>query len=124
MASYAQDVSATPIGTYHADSLKTTRDTVDVAFRADLGIGYHTITCYTSTGTDTVKIYTKSLDAGYWVQHGVVDASDNSDATQIIISTTPKEFIIYDVQPGSIRITSPGTTAAVFYFTVGVKGVR
>ena len=118
---FAQDTTAVPAGNFYADSLKSSsypttvgngsaRDTLDVQFSSAVRPGYYSISLYTSTGTDTVNVYTYSPNRSFWVKHGMVDLSDNSDVTQIIITTTAKEFVVLDREPVKIRLTTADHT--------------
>ena len=126
-AAMAQDVDTLLLRSSYKDTLSATGaiDTVDVAIRSDeLRLDFHSIVCWTPSGTDTVKVYTLALDGTTWVQVGLTDLSSGSDVTQIIITTAAKEFQILDPRPIKVRLIDPtslGGDAVDVIFIVGGK---
>lgn len=112
----AQDIDVHPETPYYNNTLTATRDTIDITFdRVDAilkkAIQSYTFTAYTTTGIDTVKIYTLSLDATIWVYKST-----------IIVTTTPIETDIDDPQPYTIRLITNDSTANTV-FVVAAKNV-
>jgi hypothetical protein len=118
--SMAQDVTAKTDFVY-SDSLKTTHDSVSVQFQSPNAIGYYTVTAWTDSGTDTVQVYTQVRGGTVWVQHGLVDMAGNGNVTQMVVTTTPKEWAILDSSPQKVMLYSAGTTAIITRFTVAGK---
>lgn len=120
---FAQDVTKIVTKPFYHDSLTVTRDTIDVHMPDYLGIISVSISCYSNAGTDTIKVYTKSLDGLIWCQQRVTDVIADSTSTQIIVGTTPKEYYLtYDVQPTLIRLIMPDAVlASKIYFTINGK---
>jgi hypothetical protein len=116
----AQDTSVVVTKSFYADSLKTTHDTIDV-YVGGMSASYYTITVYTDAGTDTVLVYTSIPGGNTRVQHSLVDMTDRSTVTQIVATTTAKEYAILDTRPGIIRVYSPGTTSVITRFVIGGK---
>lgn len=123
----SQDVDATvALGVnFYRNTLTATLDTVDVTFTspASQGIGYYTVVAY-STGDDTAQVWILSNDGLTWTQQGMVDLSDNSNDTQIIATTTSKEFVLYDVTPRKIRLITTDHSAALTFILGGKRVFR
>lgn len=109
--SFGQDVTTTMgWGTNSfRDTLTATIDSIKVN-----GVGggvVYTITAYTTTGTDTVNVY--SLPMGYtvWAQKSLTDLVSGDLVTQIIVTTTPKEYIVSDPNLVSMLLVTPDGSA-------------
>jgi hypothetical protein len=109
---FAQDVVGQPTGNYYKDTLTTTIDTIDVLFNDYLPKDTYTLTAYTTTGTDTVLVYTQSLDMTTWVYK-----------TEFVITTTPVEYGIDDPQPNKIRLITADVSASCVFILAGKVGV-
>lgn len=119
---FGQDVYETPNVPYYHDTLTVALDTMDVSFSDTKGIVYVSVSCYTTTGTDTVYVYTQSMDGLIWAQQSVLDNVADTSAAFIIISTTPKEFtIINDSQPWKVRLVSTSNDGSTTVFTLNGK---
>jgi hypothetical protein len=120
---FAQDTTVIVTRNYYHDSLTVTRDTVDIQLPDYLGIVYVSISCYGTSGVDTIQVYTKSLDNWLWCQQRVTDVINDSTSTYIIVNATAKEYYItHDVQPRYIRFIMPDAVlASKIYFTVNGK---
>jgi hypothetical protein len=118
----AQDTTvALPYQISYRDSLVTTHDTVDVVFGHDNYHQKYTITAWTDSGTDTLKIYTETNDAYKWVQEGLVDLSSNASVASAALTSAAKEFEILDVQPLAIRITTTSYDGSKTRFIISGK---
>jgi hypothetical protein len=107
----SQNIYTAPTNTWYHDTLTTTIDTIDVALSDTKGIKYVTVSCYTTTGTDTLYVYTKSMDNLIWVK----------ELTPEIITTTAQEFMIYNPQPWLLRLITPDVSANIVFTVNGKK---
>lgn len=116
----AQDKTAS-MGAFYADSLKTatSRDTVDVMVASPTAYSYYTITAYTAADADTAKVWTLSRDNNVWSQHALIDMNSGNTVTQIVGSTTAKEFIVYDSMPVKIRLITSDHAASIYFVVAG-----
>ena len=119
----AQDVNVNVSAKFYRDTLTTTKDTIDVNLLYPERFNRRTITALTTTDTDTINIYTKSWDNQLWIQQGLIDLSDNSNKTNIIITTISKEFLINDPEPYRIRLIAVGVSTSCIIIVTG-KYVR
>jgi len=117
----AQDKSAFPTVAFYADSLASTRDTVDVSLRSDLGFDFYQITTY-STNADTLTVWVQSDDAARFVQRGVVNLATGATAATIITSSTAVDFAILG-GTGKVRFMSPALPNTIYFTISGKKGV-
>lgn len=109
---------------FYADTLTASRDTIDVRFLNEAHmLNYFVITAYTTTGTDTIDVYTKSTDQRIFSQVALTDLNAGSAVARIIITTTPKEYFIPDPDPVRIRLVCPDVSASIV-FTLGGKHKR
>ena len=116
----AQDVSVqVGASTFYRDTLTTSIDTVDVNFSNNYS--YHTLLAFTLSGADTVQIYALSLDGTTWSRHSAVDATDGTNVTQIVASTTPKEYVLFDTKPQTVRLISTSNDGSSTVFVLGTK---
>ena len=115
----AQDVTSN-LGwgtTTFRDTLTSTIDTIDVKFRAG---DYFTISVV-SSGTDTIYVFTRTDGAnGLWSRKAILDLSTNSVVTEIIATTTTKEYLILEPPSQWIRLVTPDASAASI-FTLTAK---
>lgn len=89
-------------GGVKADSLKSTRKIVTV--KTDYAYNSRfTIAIKTTSGIDTVYVTTISRDSVYSTSKVVIDMSTGSPVNPIIVTTTAKEYLIYD--PSVIKVT-------------------
>jgi sulfur transfer complex TusBCD TusB component (DsrH family) len=86
-------------------------------------IVYVSISCYGTSGVDSIQVYTKSLDDWLWCQQRVTDVIADTTSKQIIVNATPKEYYItHDTQARYIRLIMPDVVlASKIYFTVNGK---
>ena len=118
---WSQDLSVIEDNTpYYHDTLTATIDTIDIAFSDLIPQSYITISCYTTTGTDTIDVYNQSLDGLIWSKVGVNDLTIDTVSTQIIITTTPKEYQILSPNVFKTRLITPDHSASIV-FTVNAK---
>jgi hypothetical protein len=115
----SNNVSVTPYVPFYRDTLTTSLDTMDIKFQS--GFDYYTISVYTTTGTDTVNVYSKGEgDYAFYVQKALIDLTNNNLVTQIIVSTTPKEYLLQDPGTMYLRLITPDASANTV-FTVNAK---
>lgn len=120
----AQDVSALPNGRFYADTLTATVDTVDVGFNDVWGITDVTVSIY-SASVDTVTASVLSYDGQIWTQTYLTDLSSGSDVTQMVVGTTPKEFLIVNPHAWIIRLmTTDAEAGAIFCIQGKTYGSR
>lgn len=116
---FGQDVNTTVYNSYYHDTLTTTIDTMQIKFQS--GFDYYTISVYTTTGTDTINVYSKGEgNFGIWTQKALIDLSTNSVVPQIIITTTPKEYLLQDPSTMWLQIITPDVSASSI-FTINAK---
>lgn len=107
-------------GGYYADTLKAGKN--DFIITPDYSIKTpYTVTAYTASGTDTVtvKTYGRDLDSLKQSQKVMIDLTTGAPVQSIIISTTPKEYYIYDPFIFKLRLTTTGSN--ITFFTVSRK---
>lgn len=86
-----------------ADTLKSTEKTFKI--KPDYSIGSKfTITAQTISGTDTLFVETASRDTLYYTPKILIDLNTGSPVSSIIITTTAKEYLIYDPQVYKIKL--------------------
>ncbi len=120
----SQNIFATPSTPFYHDTLTATIDTIDISLPDLHDIVYTSISCYTISGTDTFTVYSKSIDDIIWCKQPVLDMIEDTTLAEIIITTTPKEFQLYDPQPWKIRLVCPDHTAnTVFTFNGKKEGL-
>jgi hypothetical protein len=116
---FGQDVNTTVNTSFYRDTLTTTIDTVQLKFQS--GFDYYTVSIYTTTGTDTVNVYSKGEgNYGLWTQKALIDLTTNSIVSQIIITTTAKEYLLQDPGTMWLRLITPDVSASAI-FTVNAK---
>lgn len=89
----------------------------------------YTVTLWTTTGTDTVKIatrtpYQNSTHTGTFTDKAVKDMTSDSIVTvtqKIIVTTTAKEYLIYDPDCYAIKVYAGSGTHANTVFVVSGK---
>ncbi len=123
---FAQDITIYPEVPYYHNTLTASNDTIDVSFShlAALdknSITDYTISIYTSAGADTVKVYSLSADDLIWCQQSTWDLLADTTSQFIIVSTTPKEYLISDSAPNIVRIISTSNDASTTIFTIQGK---
>ena len=115
---FGQDVNTNVYTTFYRDTLTATIDTVQLKFQ--LGFDYFTISIY-SSGTDTVHVYTKGEgDYGLWTRKALIDLSNSSVVTEIIATSTVKEYLIQDPSTMWLRLITPDGSAGAI-FTINAK---
>ena len=118
---FAQDLSVIESSDrYYRDTLTATIDTVDIAFSDLIPQTYITVSCYTTTGTDTIDVYNQSLDGIMWTKVGLTDLTVDTVSTQIIITTTPKEYQVLSPQVYKTRLITTDHSASIV-FTINAK---
>jgi hypothetical protein len=122
--SFSQDLNRFPSKLYQKDTLTTAVDTLDVSFNSDLYIKDYIITARTLAGADTVQVWLLAQDALTWVQQGVVGLADLADGTQIIVSTTAKDYLIADSLPTKIRLISTSNDGSSTVVIVAGRAYR
>jgi hypothetical protein len=107
---------------FSRDTLTASVDTADIA-TGQAGVNYSrwVIQIYTTTGTDTINVYTKSNDGKYWIQRSLQDQIDNSITSNIIASTTAKEYTVLDSKISTIRLVSASDDASTTVFIVSAE---
>ena len=115
---FGQDVNTNVYTTFYRDTLTATIDTVQLKFQ--LGFDYFTISIY-SSGTDTVHVYTKGEgDYGLWTRKALIDLSSSSVVTEIVATSTVKEYLIQDPSTMWLRLITPDGSAGAI-FTINAK---
>ncbi len=100
---------------FYKDTLTTAIDTIDVSFYEKYE--YYTISCYTTTGTDTIDVYVNQEgDGSFYTKNGLIDLTSNSAVARIIITTTPKQFQLLCPNPKTIRLITPDVSASAVFF--------
>ena len=106
-SSYAGDIDTVVTSRNHfQDTLTATIDTVDVSFdNSGEGLNHFSFTVFSTTGADTIDVYTQSADGLNWVKIGMMNLTSGSATalTQILSSTTPSLYEILDPSPLKIR---------------------
>jgi len=88
-------VTVTMLNGVKADSLKSTRKIVTV--KTDYAYNSRfTVAIKTVSGIDTVYCTTISRDSVYNTSKVLIDLSTGSPVSSMIVTTTPKEYLIYD----------------------------
>jgi hypothetical protein len=101
--------------TFYKDTLTTSIDTIDVSFYDKYE--YYTISCYTTTGTDTIDVYVNQEgDGSFYTKNGLRDLTADTVVSRIIITTTPKQFQLLCPNPKTIRLISPDTSSSTVFF--------
>jgi hypothetical protein len=121
---FGQDVSTTlSYQEFYVDTMTATIDTIDITISAYNQERFNewTVAVYSLNDVDTIIVCTRSKDNTFWIQQSLTDLSSGSAVTQIITSTTPKEFLISDPQPKKIRLIIPDVTATGDYIVVSGK---
>jgi len=121
---FAQDATWTPSVPFQQDTLTETADTLDFVLTNFRGSDFYSVVAYTTTGTDSAQIFTLSANSAVWIQQGVIDLSANTTATQIIATTTPKEWVLLDPDPKKIRLTTEDASASMVIILAGKKGAK
>jgi hypothetical protein len=131
---FAQDTTATPVGNFYVDSLKSAaypattgngspRDTVDVVVSSMAEIDYYNVSVY-STSADTLVVSALSSGSSQWVQHSVVSLATGATVTSMVTSTTTVDYVVAGgSEISKLRFTSPGTTNAIYFVVSGRKGL-
>jgi hypothetical protein len=116
LSAFAGDIDTVGVKYYYQDTLTATLDTMDIAFTNPERFSDYSIQIYATSGADTINVYTLSKDGNFWTQVAMTDLSSGSAVTQIITSTTPKEFVLLDPQPNKIRLicADAGSASSVF----------
>lgn len=119
---FSQDTTVIATRAYHVDSLTTTKDTIDVAFRWDeMGFEGYTVVIYTSSGADTVNVYKQAIDGSRFVQMGLVNLASGAMVTAIPVTTSPVEYLIYGGESAKVRLISNSNDGSITRFILGGK---
>lgn len=110
-----------PFAVYSTDTLTTSIDTADVFFANSDKYSYQTLFIATLSGADTVTVWEQSLDTLSYSQVSLVDKSSGSSVTSIPVSTTPKEYIVFDGWKQKIRLISSSNDGSSTRFILGIK---
>jgi hypothetical protein len=117
----AQDVS-TSIGSlgYYTNTMTATVDSIQL--NTSMGnqkkADYYTIVA-TATGADTIDVYTLAANGTTWVKGSLIDLSTNTAVTQIIASTTSKEFLVNNPRPSNILLLCTDASASIAIVVAG-----
>lgn len=119
---YAQDLVVFPKAYYYHDTLNAVIDTVDIGFSDDIGRPIRTISAATTTGTDTLEVYSRTLDDRFWVRQSLYDISGTMDTTitEIIVTTEPKEYLVNGYEHWNIRLIMRNRNTGIL-FTIAAK---
>jgi hypothetical protein len=96
-------VNRTMSSGYCADTLKAGQTTVNVLTDYPYNAQF-TISIKTTSGTDTVYVSTISRDSSQTSRKACIDLSNGSPVTFLTVTTTPKEYLIYDPQIYKIKL--------------------
>lgn len=110
-----------PFALYSVDSLTTSIDSAYISFPNPSKWSYHTLYIATLSGADTVTVWEQSSDTLTYSQVSLVDKSSGSTVTSIPVSTTPKEYIIFDSWKQKIGILSSSNDGSVTRFILSIK---
>jgi hypothetical protein len=113
----AQDVIVTPNGLLYSDTLTETIDSIQVHFPVS-ALEFVTVTVYTTTGADTVTIWTRPF-GGLLTQKAAMDLSVGTYVTQLIVSTTPKEYEILTDFKDEIELRTSDVSASIVFILAG-----
>jgi hypothetical protein len=111
-----------PGKTYARDTLTAAVDTADIS-TASAGENFQrwTIQVYTTTGTDTLSVFTKSRDNGFWIQRSLTSMAAGTVVTTIPVTTTPTEFIIIDSEVKFVRLITASDDESTTVFIIDGK---
>jgi hypothetical protein len=113
----AQDVTITVMESYK-DTLTATLDTMVVYMQTKHE--YVSVSLYTTTGIDTVLVDCMDKFGG-WVNRSLIDLTDAFVYSSMIITTTPKEFLIYDPEIWAIRFRTADVSASTVFKVFGKR---
>lgn len=118
---FAQDVTSS-MNVYLRDTLTSTIDSIRVDVNANNQNNIFTITVYTTSGTDTVNVYT--LPKGYtvWSQKSLIDLSTTNIVTQLVATTTAKEYLLTEPEVTSLMLVTPDVTASTVFIVSRKSG--
>jgi hypothetical protein len=121
----AQDVGAggtVSIGSlgYYANTMTHTVDSIwlNTSMGNRVKADYYTIVA-TATGADTIDVYTLAANGTTWVKGSLIDLSTNTAVTQIIASTTSKEFLVNNPRPSNILLLCTDASASIAIVVAG-----
>lgn len=106
---------------YYTGTLTTSIDTANVLFERSITYSYHTLVVYTNTGTDTLTVYLQSSDTLVYSQTSLIEKSSGSSVTTIPVSTTSKEYIIFDGWKQKVRLVSSSNDGSITSFKLSIK---
>ena len=116
---FAQDVDTLSRGTFYQDTLATASsvDTIQAGF--DVAILRNNVTyivAYTTTGTDTVKVFSQAANGLTWVRSLLTTSMVTPVEDSImVVTTTPREWIIFGtLAPKYLLVTSDVSASTVF----------
>lgn len=107
--SFAQDVNTQLRTNFYSYTMTATKDTIQLKLVQPSE--YVTI-AVSSSGTDTLRVYTKT-PANTWMQQSVVGLHDQVLYTEMIVTSTLREYIIRDPEIKDIRLVCPDVTATM-----------
>ena len=126
--SYAGDIDTAVTSRNHfQDTLTATIDTVDVSFdNAGEGLNHFSFTVFSTTGADTLDVYTQSADGPTWDKIGMMNLTSGSATalTEILSSTTPTLYEILDPLPLKIRFLCTDEESASTVVIYGGKSIE
>jgi len=97
-----------------ADTLKTSRKIYNIT--PDYYIDFKfTVWAKTLSGTDTLYVSTTTRDTSATSSKILIDLSTGSPVSSMIITTTPREFFIYDPTVYKIKIWTNNATATTLF---------
>ncbi len=65
-----------------------------------------TVTLWTASGTDTVAAYTTTRNLSTYSQKMLIDMSSGSPVNSVIVTTTAKEYLVYDPAIYKLKLQS------------------
>lgn len=123
---YSQDLTY-KIGetNVYSDTLTATVDTIDLRFKKDTEI--KTLTVYTTSGTDTMRVFVYDDNGIYeathiWSERAGISQQDGKPYMPVIATTTPKEYQIMGSAIGLIRLRTDDISASLVFRIVGKNG--
>lgn len=98
---------------YYADTLKANKKNYLITPDMSINSSF-TISAYTTSGTDTIYVSTYSRDQSIESRKVLIDLSTGAPTESIIISTTKKEYYIYDPRVLRLRLQTNGNKTTLF----------
>ena len=117
----AQDVDTLITRNYYQDTLVTTGgvDTIQIAISNAGQFESCTLTALTTTGTDTILVYTLAPNGVTWVQAGLIDLGADAAVTFAEVTTAGEEFLILGAFPTKVRLVTVDVSASCIIILSG-----